>query len=221
MLRPFVLVMSKITRLEKGKGREKRVKIYLDGGYACTLLMEVVLKEGLRVGQDLSDSQVETLTGKDRFQRCYNAAARYLAYRPRSEAEIRLRLQRHGFDTGSAEQTLKILKKQGLVDDTAFAQFWKDNRESFSPRSRRLTGLELRHKGLSSDIIEQVTGEIDDSESAYRAALSKARRLSPADYQDFRRHLGAYLGRRGFGYGVIDDTVKRVWQERAATPQGI
>jgi regulatory protein len=215
MLQPFVFFMGKITRLEKGKGREKRVKIYLDGGYACTLLIEVVLKEGLRVGQDLCDSQIEALTGKDRSQRCYNAAARYLAYRPRSEAEIKQRLQRHGFDTESAEKTLKILKKQGLIDDTAFAQFWKDNREFFSPRSRRLTGLELRHKGLSSDIIEQVTGEIDDSESAYRAALSKARRLSPADYRDFRRRLGAYLGRRGFGYSVINDTVTRVWKEYA------
>jgi regulatory protein len=205
--------MGKITRLVKGKSREKRVRVFLDGRYACTLLAEVVLKEGFRVGQELPAGQLEALTGKDRYQRCLNAAIRYLGYRPRSEAEIKQRLQRHGYDSTCTEKVLVQLKAQGLVDDTAFARFWKDNRESFSPRSRRLTGLELRRKGLCNDIIEQVTGEINESESAYRAALSKARRLSPADYADFRRHLGSYLGRRGFGYDVINETVKRIWQE--------
>jgi regulatory protein len=209
-----VFFMGKVTRLVKGKGREKRVRVFLDGKYACTLLTEVVLKEGLRVGQELSAGQMETLTGKDHYQRCLNASIRYLGYRPRSEAEIKQRLQRHGFDAENTAKALSFLKKQGLVDDTAFARFWKDNRESFSPRSRRLMGWELRRKGLSSDIIEQVTGEIDDSESAYRAALSKVRRLSPIDYRDFRRRLGEYLGRRGFGYDVINATVSRVWQER-------
>jgi regulatory protein len=209
--------MSKITRLVTGKNREKRVKVFLDGEYACTLLAGVVLKERLRVGQELSAGQLEELTGKDRYQRCLNQAVRYLGYRPRSEAEIRQRLQRHGYDSACAEKALAQLKAQGLVDDTSFARFWKDNRESFSPRSRRLTGQELRRKGLNGDIIEQVIGEIDDSESAYRAALGKARRLSPADYADFRRRLAAHLGRRGFGYDVIKDTVARVWQEYTRT----
>jgi regulatory protein len=212
-----VFFMSKITRFVKGKSREKRVRVFVDGKYTCTLLAEVVLKEGLRVGQELSAGQIEALTGKDHYQRCLNAAIRYLGYRPRSEAEIKQRLQRHGYDNDCTEKALTKLKEQGLVDDTAFARFWKDNRESFSPRSRRLTGLELRRKGLSNDIIEQVTGEIDDSESAYQAALSKARRLSPVDYRDFRRRLGAYLGRRGFGYDVIHDTLERVWREHAGT----
>jgi regulatory protein len=215
MLRPFVVFMGKVTRLIKGKGREKRIKVFLDGECACTLLAEVVLREKIRVGQELSESEMEALTGKDQSQRCLNAAARFLAYRPRSEAEIIQRLQRHGFDAESIKKALDILKKQGLVDDTAFARFWIDNRESFSPRSRRLTGLELRRKGLASDIIEHVTGGIDDSESAYRAALGKARRLYSADYDDFRRRLGAYLGRRGFSYGIINETVGKVWREYA------
>jgi len=205
--------MSKITRLTAGKSREKRVNVYLDGKYAFNLLAEVAMKEGLKIGQELSEAQIETLTGVDRYQRCLNAALRYLGYRPRSESEIRQRLKKHGFDSACTEKALGRLKEQGLVDDTAFARFWKDNRESFSPRSRRLTKLELQRKGLGSDIIEQVVNEVDDSASAYRAALSKARRLSPSDYQVFRRRLGEYLGRRGFGYDVIKDTVERVWKE--------
>jgi regulatory protein len=205
--------MSKITRLTVRKSREKRVNIFLDGKLAFNLLAEVALKEGLKVGQELSESRLETMSGLDLYQRCLNAAIRYLGYRPRSETEIRERLHKRGFDSACIDKTIARLKEQGLIDDIAFARFWKDNRESFSPRSRRLTKLELKRKGLSPEAIEQVIGEIDDSESAYRAALNRARRLSMSDYQTLRRRLAEYLGRRGFSYSVIDETTKRVWQE--------
>jgi len=161
---------------------------------------------------------VEALAGADRYQRCHNAALRYLGYRQRSESEVRQRLLRHGFDSDCTGKTLARLKEQGLVDDTAFARFWKDNRESFSPRSRRLTRLELQRKGLESEVIDRVVDELDDSDSAYRAAVSMVRRLSASDYQSFRRRLGERLGRRGFGYEVINETVEKIWKECGSSP---
>jgi len=205
--------MSKITAIRVGRRRGKRVNVFLDGGYAFSLEAEVAIREGLEVGQELSANQIETLTRSDCFHRCLNAAAHYLGYRPRSEFELRERLQRRGFDGDNVDAVLAKLKEQGLVDDMAFAQFWRDNRQSFSPRSQWLTKLELRQKGVAADIIDQVVDAADD-ESAYRAALSKARSLSPSDYQSFRRRLGEYLKRRGFGYGVISHTVERIWQEQ-------
>jgi len=206
--------MSKITALKAGKTREKRINVFLDGQPALNLLAEVALKEGLKVGQDLSEGRLETLAGNDRCQSSLNAAIRLLGYRPRSEAEIRQRLLKRGYDSAATEKALSRLKEQGLIDDTAFARFWKDNRESFSPRSRRMTSLELRRKGLPVDVIETVIREIDESDSAYRAALGKARRLPLTDYRLFRRRLGAYLVRRGFGYEIIDEAVARIWKER-------
>jgi regulatory protein len=206
--------MNKITAIQIGKSRGKRVNVSLDGRFAFSLAAEVVLREGLRVGQELSAAEVEALAGTDRFHRCLNAALRYLSYRPRSEFELKERLHRRGFDDDSVEAVLTRLKEQELVDDMAFAQFWKDNRESFSPRSKRLTGLELRRKGVDEDTIAQVVDVIDDGDSAYRAALGKARSLPLSDYQDFRQRLAGYLKRRGFSYGVINHAVERVWQKQ-------
>ena len=207
--------MKRITALHAGKGRSKRVNVFLDGKFAFSLGAEVAMKEGLQVGQKLSSSQVEALDRYDYLHRCLNAAARYLSYRPRSESELRERLQQRGFDGDSVEAVIVKLKKQGLVDDVAFARFWKDNRQSFRPRSRWLTRLELRRKGVTDHIIDQVVDAVDDNESAYRAAQSKARSLTVSDYQNFRRRLGEYLKRRGFDYGVIKHTVEQLWRERA------
>jgi len=205
--------MRRITALRVGRGRRKRVNVSLDGRFAFSLEAEVAIKEGLQVGQELSDSQIEALARFDHFHRCLNSAAHYLSYRPRSEFELRGRLHQRGFDGDSVEAVLTKLKEQGLVDDMAFAQFWKDNRESFSPRSQWLTKLELRRKGVANNIIDQIADTIDDEDSAYRAALSKARSLPLSDYQSFRRRLGDYLKRRGFSYGVINHTIERLWAE--------
>jgi regulatory protein len=203
--------MKKVTAIRAGR-RQKRVNVFLDGKFTLSLEAELAVKKGLGVGQELAESDLEALAQADRFQRCLDAALHYLGYRPRSEAELRERLQKRGFDEGNVETVIAKLKEQGLVDDLAFAQFWNDDRQSFSPRSQRLTRSELRQKGVASDIIDQVVAQVSDEENAYRAAQAKARRLPRSDYQSFRRRLGGYLKRRGFGYGVIKPTVERVWQ---------
>jgi regulatory protein len=188
------------------------VNVFLDGKFAFSLEAEVAVKENLQVGQELSEGDIEALAGVDLFQRCLNAALRYLDYRPRSEAELRERLRRRGFNGDNVETVLARLREQGLVDDLAFAEFWKDNRQSFSPRSQWLTRLELRQKGVAEDTIGQVVAGVDDEDSAYRAAMSRARHLPLSDYQSFRRRLSEYLKRRGFDYRVINHTVPKVWQ---------
>jgi len=204
--------MSKITALRPGRGRQKKVKIYLDGRFAFKLEAEVALKEGLKTGQELSAADIEVLARSDGLQRCLNAAARFLSYRPRSEVELRGRLHQRGFDAGVIEAVLARLKEQGMVDDLAFAQFWTDNRE-LRPRSQWLIKSELRQKGVAREIIDQVTGVVDDEENAYQAALNRARSLLLGDWESFRRRLGNYLRHRGFGYEVINKTIERVWQE--------
>lgn len=206
--------VAKITALQWGKGRNKKASVLLDDKPALTLEPEVVLKEGLGVGQELSASRMAALNRASRQQECYNAALHYLDYRPRSEQEMRQRLRQRGFDKDSIQAALSRLREQGLLDDGDFARFWKDNRQSFSPRGRWLIGLELKQKGVSRDVIEQVVSTIDDSESAYRVAVGKASRLAGCDYREFRRRLGDHLKRRGFSYGVIIKTIERLWQER-------
>lgn len=206
--------MTKITALRFGKGRSKKVNVSLDGRHAFNLELDVVIRERLKVEQEISAAQVEALKKAGYQQRCYNAAARLLGYRPRSEHEMRQRLNQHGFDKDTIGAVLTRLKEQGLMDDDNFARFWRDNRQSFSPRSQWLIRVELRQKGVPDEIINQVVSSIDDADSAYRTAKKKANSLTITDYQNFRRRIGEYLKRRGFNYSVIIKTIERLWQER-------
>ncbi len=195
------------------RGRNKRVNVYLDDEFAFSLEADVAVQEGLRVDQELTPERVEEIASSNNYRRCYNAAALILTYRPRSEPELRNKLLEKGYPDASIDQVLSRMKEQGLVNDNTFAEFWKENRDTFSPRSQWLTAQELRRKGVSEEIITRVVGTIDDEDAAYRAARKKARNLPRYDYQNFYRRLGDYLQRRGFSFDVIKVTVKRLWEE--------
>ena len=205
--------MGKITALKTNKRTGRQVNLYLDGKFAVKLDTELAVKKGLKVGEEISDGRIKELTEDVGLARGLNIAYRFLSYRPRSEAEMKDRLHRRGFEDSKIEIIINKLKEQNLLDDTAFAQFWKENRDTFRPRSQRLTRLELKKKGVADEIIKEVTDDSDDMQSAYQAALHKAQHLPNQDYEVFRRRLGDYLKRRGFGYTVISQTVKRLWQE--------
>jgi regulatory protein len=205
--------MGKITELRQSKRSNKRVNVYIDGRFALALTNETVIVNKLMIGVELSAERITELTGKDTITKAMDIAVRYLDYRPRSEAEIRTKLQSRGCTEEVTDTVVARLKEQKLIDDVAFANFWKDNRDSFSPRSAWLTHRELKQKGISDEISGLVLDTEADEDNAYKAALNKVHRMSIDDYTVFRQRLGEYLKRRGFGYGVINKTIVKIWQE--------
>jgi regulatory protein len=194
--------------------RKKQVSIFIDGSFSFSISDEVAIKAGLEVAQHLSAEQIEELKKADLSHNCFGAALNYLGYRPRSEAEVRQRLHRRGFNDEVVDKVIIGLKERRLIDDVAFAQYWRDNRLSFRPRSRRLIKLELRQKGVAAETANKVLEGLDDETAAYEAGLKKARVLPGLDYREFHRHMSDYLRRRGFDYENISSAVTRLWQER-------
>ena len=211
-VQPFLrLVMDTVTAVKTPKRGRSRLSIYLNGTFAFSLEKEVVREHGLHPGQLLSEEELHGLRRADLLHRCLAAALRLLSYRPRSEMEMRQRLGLR-FETETVDTVVSQLKERQLLDDAAFARFWKENREAFRPRSSKLLEMELRRKGVDSEVVSQALMGVDDDELAHRAARKKGHNLEK-DYDVFRRKLGAYLVRRGFSYEVTNRTIQRVWRE--------
>lgn len=138
-------------------------------------------------------------------------ALRVLTYRPRSEAEMRQRLERKGFNPAVTDRTLATLARLQLLDDRDFAQSWVTARTG---RGRIRLRQELRQKGISRDLAEEVltTGLSADDEFAAawqvaeRAVRSQPVPLEPAALLRVRR----LLQRRGFPYEVVSRVCARL-----------
>ena len=200
-----------ITALSVQKRNPQRVNIYLDGEYAFGLAR--IVAAWLHVGQALSDEKIAQLKMEDGQEVAYQRALKLLSYRPRSEAEIRLKLKRHGTEDRTVEQVLERLQKNGLVDDAQFARIWVENRSAHRPRSQRALAYELRQRGIEAQMIEEVVQAVDNQELAYQAANKQARKLRELECHVFRQKMFAFLARRGFSYEDSLPAVNRVWAE--------
>lgn len=204
----------RITAIKPQKKGRNRLNIYVDGEFALGLNASAFEEADIHVGKELSNSELEMLKDTDQRFQALDRARRYLATRPRSESEVRNRMQRYGYDEQIIVRVIEQLSRSGLIDDNAFAAFWRENRTSFKPRSARMVTSELRQKGVDPETIAQAVSDIDEENQAFRAGAGKARSLPSDDYYEFRRKLSAFLRRRGFDYDVISSTVERLWHEK-------
>jgi regulatory protein len=142
-------------------------------------------------------------------------AQAFLAARPRSEREVQQRLARGGFTEEVITAALARLRHAGLLDDSAFATYWLEQRQTFRPRGARLLRAELRQHGIASELAASAAATTTDeaAEDAYRAALKAAIRLAEQDEHTFRTKLGQLLARRGFDWDTITPVVERLRQE--------
>ena len=204
---------GQITAIQVQKSNPRRANIYLDGRFAFGLAMIEAVK--LSKGQCLSDEEIAALHATDERNKAHERALLFLSYRPRSKAEVTRRLIRQGFDKSVVSGEVERLSETGLLDDSAFAQYWISNREQFRPRGQYALRQELRQKGIDDTIIDGLLHQIDDTENAHRAAapkLSSWHRLEP---DVAYRKLSGYLGRRGFSYEAIQQVWERAQAERA------
>ena len=206
-----------ITAIAKQK-RRPRVDVFVDGRLALSLSIALVLQAGLKHGDVVTAERLEALRQADERQQTHEAALRLLAYRPRSEAELRSRLARRGLPLAVVQETMERLREQGLLDDDAFARYWVDARQQSSPRGRRLLRRELLAKGIAVETARQAVAAVANEETAHRAAEKKARSLHDLDYATFRRRLGQFLLRRGFPYDTARALVEELWRQSQQAP---
>ncbi len=207
---------QEITALKAQIKNPNRISVYLDGEYAFGLAR--IVAAWLRIGQRLSEEEVNRLKQQDTQEVAYQKALHFLGYRPRSEAEIQRKLSEQGYDEKVVTGTIQRLKENGFLGDAQFARDWVENRTTFRPRSKRMLAIELRQKGVEEEVIERALAETGDEENlAHQTAIKYAHRLAGADWETFRKRLGAYLMRRGFSYGTIAPILRQVWEETHAS----
>ena len=215
--------MGEITALEPQKRNPKRVNLFVDGKFAVGLDLETVLKEDLKIGQEISQEKIKHLVEISDRQKILDKAFRFLSFRPRSQKETLDFLLRKKVDEKESGWAIEQLKKGNYLNDEEFARWWVEQRTTFRPTGWRLLKMELRQKGVGEEVIKGIrnppAGEasqgsgISEQELAKRVVEKKSKSLSHLPAIELKQKLAAHLARRGFEWetikAVVDEIVKR------------
>jgi len=142
-------------------------------------------------------------------------AVRYLSYRQRTEQEMVRYLTGKEFSDEVIATTVERLLEYRYLNDEEFARSWVADRNRLRPRSARALRYELRQKGVSNQILDEVLQELDEVEAAWNAVHTKLDRWRGEDEWAFKKKVGAFLGRRGFNYDVVRSVVERALESDA------
>jgi len=199
-----------ITSISVQKKNPNRLTIEVDGEFGFGL--DRLVGAWLRVGDELSDEQIQTLKNKDTMEAGYLIAIRYLSYRLRSKKELEAYLGKKGFSQDQIELVVYRLMDERLVDDTRFAESWVESRQVFRPRSHRLMSYEMRQKGINDEIISTALDQAqNDEELAFEAGNKVLRRWQGLEHESFIKKCADFLMRRGFSYETIRKILPRLW----------
>jgi regulatory protein len=216
---------GKLTAIAAQAHDSQRVNIFIDDQFAIGVSLATLAAEGLFVGLPIDEELWARLEAAGRAEKAMLAAMRLIDARPRSSAELRLRLRRKEYEPEVIERALARLAELGLVDDAAFSRYWVESRQNFRPRGQLALRDELRRKGVGRDLIDAALAEVSrergeddpaeaESERAMALARGALRRYADApDRHSFQRRLGGFLQRRGFTLATIRPIIDILWRE--------
>lgn len=196
----------KITAIKPAVKTMGRYNIFVDGKYSFSLSEQQLLDLEIKLKQEISDQRLAELKKESDFGKKYARVLELIMRRLRSIKEVNDYGWRKKWEPEETNRIIERLKIKGYLDDEKFTEAWVRSRAALKNISRRKLTLELRQKGIESEVIENVLSQSQDYDE--RKALKDLIAKKQARYSDPNKFI-AFLMRQGFRY----DDIKQALQE--------
>jgi regulatory protein len=194
-----------VTGLEK-KGR--KVLVRFDDGLSILLNYEILMKNGLRINSDLSESRLDLLREENLKYEIKQSAFNLLSRRLHSSSELRTKLRQKYRQPEYIEEVISQLADNKYLDDDKFAaEFIEEKGKSKLWGSNKIKN-ELRKRGIKNTSLDDefIQEHLDDSAGTLlKAAEKKLRLLQNRNLPEdkLKQKLITYLLGKGFNYDEI------------------
>jgi len=198
----------KITAIKQR--RKGLSELFIDGEPSVKLDTQVILRSGLGEGSLLDNEQLHTLIRDSEKYRANEKALYLLEFRNHTQKELQEKIKRSGISQEAAREAAEKMEEIGLLDDAAYA---KNLARTLFERKKygfRRVQQELRLKGISPEIAEQVLVEFapEDAAEVIRELLERKYSSYAQDEKVKRRAVAAMLR-----FGYQNDDIRRAMRE--------
>lgn len=204
----------KVTRITKKN--EKNVIVWFDNDEKLYLAYEVLLKNGLRINSEISESHFSFLIKENQKFFIKQSAYNLLARRVHSVRELQNKLRNKKYDPELINEIIEHLLSTNLLDDFKFATAFIEEKIKLSAWGKARLKIELMKRGVSQEIISRLLQENLSEDSQYDNAVQLAQKKLKLlnnrnmDKNQIVKKLYSFLQSKGYSYTLSKKAVEDI-----------
>ncbi len=190
--------MAKITAITAQTKNKKRCNLFVDGEFFVGVSLETVLKERLKVGQEVDQRDLaEIISSSDKVE-AIEKAVTYCSKTLKTKKQVKTYLLGKGYTEDIVWHCIDKLIEYNLINDKEYAKRYLET--TSKNQGKRLAEYKLMAKGLKKEEISIVYDdlEIPSKENAKEIALKYMRNKDNTKENIAKTYR--YLISRGFSY---------------------
>lgn len=161
--------MGVVTKIESTKSKKGRKNIYIDEMYVGTLSDFCVFKYKIAEGGELTSQELCDIQMESDVDVVFSKMVQLLTVSRKTKRQVLDYLTQKGYVDIVVDTVVSKLEKYGYIDDKVFAKMYIENHKN--NWGKRKIEYELRQKGVSVAIVDEVLAEIDiQSDTVYYLA---------------------------------------------------
>lgn len=195
--------MAVVTELKIQKNKS-RANVYLDGIFVCGMETATIVKNGIKVGVEISALKLEELQAESEVERAQEKALSLLERQKYTKKQLTSKLRTKGYMPATIEKVLKKLEEYGYISDEDYAGSFI---RSTSNKSVKELKFALMSKGVREDVVEKILNDAEINEDETISKLAEKFMRYKENNKENKQKLFAYLYRKGFDYSAIQRVI--------------
>ena len=201
-----------ITQIKK-IGRGDRYSIYCDDVFFMQIETEILVKNKLKTGQEISEEQAQNLKLQNGDFASFDKALSYIERGIKTEKNIRDYLKKKGYLEESVNKAVDKLLEYGYINDEVYAENYISTYSQ--TKGKQKLKFDLLSKGVDKSIIDQKLEKLLDEEGQFESAKTLALKFLKNKIRDEKTYqkLCGHLVSKGFSFDVVSKIAKVVLKE--------
>ena len=196
--------MAVITEINLQKNK-KRASVFVDNAFFCGLMVETIVANRLKVGQEVDENDLKRVITESETKRACEYLLSLISAKMYSKNELKTKLKNKGYESEVIENAIHKLEECGYINDEDYARLYA---QSAGLKSARQIQQKLFQKGINCEIVQNAVNEckIQGEEDKIRQISAKYMRNREKSAENLQK-LKRYLFSKGFSYDDINKIV--------------
>ena len=199
--------MKVVTALTAQQKNKKRVNLFLDGEYFCSLDLFTVLSERLKVGEAVDEKRIAEVSFKSDCSVALDKALNYISRSMHTKAQTIKYLKDKEYPGKVIAAVIDKLTEYGYVDDEDYAEkYFKEKSSSYGAKK---IIFDLKMKGVDEKTARAVAEDYRDENEACRNVALRYIKGKELDFT-LKQKCYRYLVSKGFDYDAVKSTLDKI-----------